>query len=1141
MSLSILNHMLFQGAEISGSQLNMPETGTADGQFQMLFGTLKSAEPSAAAFNVTYPGVFADLSKSPSLHMFSGEKAVDISRLLSDMSVSTEEVEGDEISNDLADAETLPEDMASNGDGEGQETAEADTEKPRGMKKTAQVSEDSPGNGVKQNSPIPANTAKEIRITQHTVKTGKNSSTDKAVQDILKANETKASDISNSFGATRTDDAPRENSDDADIAQDSKNKTHIKKQVEQAENKNAAPITEMSDPKVMDHDMALEKNKELETISLLAGMGGKNVDKGGHESPEGAEASGSLPQENKDAGKSPDTADKGPRAGQKGLAVSQNNPLQPVMSKGSGAIDPSTDAPAVPGASDSTSGAKGKNKVFRNTRVPHAGAVNGVEDDKPVSAAPETILNDTEKKQAKNISEPSPERSKKNKSTRSMRMAETVKSMVHRLKPEHAEKREAFFAAGNTGTPVDGIVTPVPSSGSESFNAAKAGDEKPKTDVRQQAIPIPMTPGEKYQGTMAALSRKSGPETKAAPFLSDVMPGGGDNADTESAPTVADGIPEGHNIGEAKVTSFLSDVMSGGGENAETESASTVADAIPEGHNQGETKAAPFLSDVMPGGGENAETESTPTVADAMRRGHNIGEIKAATTASVSKPSDKAETKAAPVTDESVSETEEVKLNQAIQGLPKNETGPTEAADRQVPGSFSVPVSNAQSDAANRPDNGNVAEPVADAHAADTAFGKRASVETVTASASQSTQAAANDRIVPDDAAAEKPIIQKMTDRADTLPEEPAAREMERETVVRQELSENIRQTASMTNENRSSSSGSVEQAHMAAGMATAVRESIQTGEKSQNGSGPANTDTHEINSDAVKAVDAAPLEDEGAKHHPGNGSDTPRERMTGNPDSRPEKMTANSLFASSADAATAAADDTTESDSNDIKPLKDLAEKMEKADVTHISARTQNVEKPAETSTTGQMTAHDTDATGPFRMTHDTATAANTRDAASTQSLNSGRETAGVSEKSVMDQIISKASLAMESGRSELKVDIKPESLGAVKIHVVSENHQMIARIMTETHQAKEIIQHHIDQLRLDLNKGGLQVDAVDVSVDDGGSNAGQSQPGEGEARQARQPFTFRPRGYQPGNSNDQRRRQQGRQTRDTGVDYYA
>ena len=82
------------------------------------------------------------------------------------------------------------------------------------------------------------------------------------------------------------------------------------------------------------------------------------------------------------------------------------------------------------------------------------------------------------------------------------------------------------------------------------------------------------------------------------------------------------------------------------------------------------------------------------------------------------------------------------------------------------------------------------------------------------------------------------------------------------------------------------------------------------------------------------------------------------------------------------------------------------------------------------------------------------------------------------------LGQIVDKAVFRLRNGQAEVRIDLKPDSLGHVKLQIVTENHQVTLRIMAESHAAKNLIDSGIGQLKADLQAQGLRVDELEVSV---------------------------------------------------------
>ena len=128
--------------------------------------------------------------------------------------------------------------------------------------------------------------------------------------------------------------------------------------------------------------------------------------------------------------------------------------------------------------------------------------------------------------------------------------------------------------------------------------------------------------------------------------------------------------------------------------------------------------------------------------------------------------------------------------------------------------------------------------------------------------------------------------------------------------------------------------------------------------------------------------------------------------------------------------------------------------------DSTKVSVSTESTvtSKPLATATTGHATLHVSD---------DTAF-----------------------QKTVMDQIVEKATFQSADGRSEMRIQLKPETLGDVRMHVVAEKDQLVVQMIADKSETKEIIESQIHHLRAELDKQGLMVGKIEVLI-----NAGNDQ----------------------------------------------
>ena len=83
-----------------------------------------------------------------------------------------------------------------------------------------------------------------------------------------------------------------------------------------------------------------------------------------------------------------------------------------------------------------------------------------------------------------------------------------------------------------------------------------------------------------------------------------------------------------------------------------------------------------------------------------------------------------------------------------------------------------------------------------------------------------------------------------------------------------------------------------------------------------------------------------------------------------------------------------------------------------------------------------------------------------------------------------IIKQVVDRAAMNLNSGRTVIRINLKPESLGHLRLQITAENHHVMLKIMTAVPFVKEIIENNINQLKAALHVHGLQVDDFDVFV---------------------------------------------------------
>jgi flagellar hook-length control protein FliK len=105
---------------------------------------------------------------------------------------------------------------------------------------------------------------------------------------------------------------------------------------------------------------------------------------------------------------------------------------------------------------------------------------------------------------------------------------------------------------------------------------------------------------------------------------------------------------------------------------------------------------------------------------------------------------------------------------------------------------------------------------------------------------------------------------------------------------------------------------------------------------------------------------------------------------------------------------------------------------------------------------------------------------------AATTVGTGREKEAAGTGRAGIFDQIVQRAIVQVKTDQSEVKIDLKPDFLGHVRMQIVSENQQVSVRILTELPVVRDMIEAGLQQLRAELQNQGLHVDRLEVAVSD-------------------------------------------------------
>lgn len=96
--------------------------------------------------------------------------------------------------------------------------------------------------------------------------------------------------------------------------------------------------------------------------------------------------------------------------------------------------------------------------------------------------------------------------------------------------------------------------------------------------------------------------------------------------------------------------------------------------------------------------------------------------------------------------------------------------------------------------------------------------------------------------------------------------------------------------------------------------------------------------------------------------------------------------------------------------------------------------------------------------------------------------------------DDSVINQIADRLSTAVRSGFNEVRLQLRPESLGDVHVRIRVEGDTVFARIQVESQQVRQIVESNLQHLKDSLSQQHLQAGSLEVSVGSGTWNQHQT-----------------------------------------------
>lgn len=95
------------------------------------------------------------------------------------------------------------------------------------------------------------------------------------------------------------------------------------------------------------------------------------------------------------------------------------------------------------------------------------------------------------------------------------------------------------------------------------------------------------------------------------------------------------------------------------------------------------------------------------------------------------------------------------------------------------------------------------------------------------------------------------------------------------------------------------------------------------------------------------------------------------------------------------------------------------------------------------------------------------------------------GKDTGAIIQpRDIINQVIEKVKVILTPEKSEIAMELKPESLGRVSLKVSAENGLVMARFVAENQQVKQVLEANMQLLKDSLERQGINVQGFSVSV---------------------------------------------------------
>lgn len=99
-----------------------------------------------------------------------------------------------------------------------------------------------------------------------------------------------------------------------------------------------------------------------------------------------------------------------------------------------------------------------------------------------------------------------------------------------------------------------------------------------------------------------------------------------------------------------------------------------------------------------------------------------------------------------------------------------------------------------------------------------------------------------------------------------------------------------------------------------------------------------------------------------------------------------------------------------------------------------------------------------------------------------------------------LFNQIVSKAKMAIDNNRSEMRIQLEPKIMGHANIKIVVEKGLVTGQFIVENQAVKNFLEDNLHNLKESLQAQGLEIDQIDIYLSD--KDAGQSEAEKGRER---------------------------------------